>query len=291
MTTEKTLISIPVIGGDDQGPGIPCVVQIYGGNLGRRYPISNEVTIGRSETNTIPVPLPNVSRNHARIMFENGQCFVQDLGSTNGTHVNDEEIRVRRALVNGDLLRTGGAVFKFIAGGNVEALYHEEIYRMTILDGLTNVHNKRFLIEFLDRELSRARRHDRPLAVAMLDLDHFKQVNDNYGHLAGDQVLKKVAELISTNVRREELLARYGGEEFTVVLPETEIDGARQFCEKLRCQIADHVFVFDDQAIRVTVSIGVTVYTEQADALNLLQSADEALYRAKEMGRNTVVVA
>lgn len=182
-------------------------------------------------------------------------------------------------------------MFKYIAGGNVEALYHEEIYRMTILDGLTNVHNKRFLVEFLDRELSRARRHERPLSVAMLDLDHFKTINDTFGHLAGDYVLKKVAEVIAANVRREELLARYGGEEFTIVLPETEIDGAVTFCEKLREQVATHVFEFDGSEIRVTISIGVAAYSGQDDAMELMKAADEALYAAKEGGRNTVSVA
>lgn len=290
MTTEKTLISIPVIGTDEQGPETPCIVQIYGGNLGRRFPITNEITIGRSDSNTIAVPLPNVSRTHARLTFTDGKCFVQDLGSTNGTHVNEEEVAGNWTLVNGDLLRTGGAVFKFIAGGNVEALYHEEIYRMTILDGLTGVHNKRFLTEFLDRELSRARRHDRPLSVAMLDLDHFKKVNDTFGHLAGDQILKQVAGLISKKVRHEELLARYGGEEFTVVLPETEIDGAQAFCEKIREELADHTFVFDGQDIKVTISIGVTSFSSQEDALAMLQSADDALYQAKHLGRDRVAV-
>jgi len=288
MTTEKTIITIP------GGSRIPeeeqnaCLVQIYGGNLGKRYPIRDDVTIGRSEDSTIAVELPNVSRKHARIFIEDGRCWVEDLGSTNGTHVNDVEIRTRHCLENGDLITTGGLVFKFIVGGNIEGLYHEEIYRLTILDGLTGVHNKRFFLEFIERELARAKRHGRPLSLAMLDLDHFKKINDTHGHLAGDTTLKRVANVIQERVRRDELLARYGGEEFVVVLPETDLQGALAFGEMIRRQVQEHVFVFDGQSIRVTLSVGVATLGSDADADALICEADAQLYKAKNAGRNQV---
>ncbi len=268
-----------------------CVVQIYGGELGKRYPIADEVTIGRGDLNTIVLDLPNVSRNHARIFVDRGACYVEDLGSTNGTTVNEREVETREALANGDLVTTGGAVFKFIAGGNIEALYHEEIYRLTILDGLTAVHNKRYLFEFLERELARASRYGRLLAVAMIDFDHFKVLNDTYGHLAGDHVLKRVAQLMEGQIRREELLARYGGEEFVIVLPETDGAGAAMFCERMRSLVESHQYEFDGHAIPVTVSIGVAALRDGLDVTRLLALADAALYRAKHDGRNRVALA
>lgn len=288
MTTEKTIVSYPAGSQNPEEEQNACVVQIYGDQLGKRYPIKDDVTIGRSDTCTISVQVPNVSRQHARIFLDNGQCWVEDLGSTNGTHVNDAEVMSTKLLSNGDLITTGGLVFKFIVGGNVEALYHEEIYRMTILDGLTGVHNKRFFLEFFERELARARRHARPLSLALLDLDHFKTVNDTHGHLVGDTTLKRVARVIQDRVRKDELLARYGGEEFAVVLPETDLKGARAFCETIRRQIEDHSFAFDGHEIKVTVSIGIATLGPEHDVDGLIREADARLYEAKDSGRNRV---
>ncbi len=288
MTTEKTIISIPAGKPTSEEQQNACVVQIYGGDLGKRYPIKDVVTIGRDETSTVVTEAPNVSRKHARVFLEEDRYWVEDLGSTNGTHVNDVEIERARPLSNGDLITTGGLVFKFIVGGNVEALYHEEIYRLTILDGLTGVHNKRFFLEFLERELARAKRHERPLSLAMLDLDHFKRVNDTHGHLAGDTTLKRVAHVIQERVRRDELLARYGGEEFSVVLPETDMKGAQTLGEMVRQQIEALSFTFDGQEIRVTVSIGIATLGPSQDVDGLIREADAQLYRAKSAGRNRV---
>ncbi len=288
MTIEKTIITIPAGTQGSLEEQNACVVQIYGDGLGKRYPIKDEVTIGRSEASTIAVDVPNVSRKHARIFLDQGRCWVEDLGSTNGTHVNDVEIGSPQCLANGDLVTTGGLVFKFIVGGNIEALYHEEIYRLTILDGLTGVHNKRFFLEFLDRELARARRHGRPLSLALLDLDHFKTINDTHGHLVGDTTLKRVAHLIRERVRQDELLARYGGEEFAVVLPETDLEGAVIFAEMIRRQIEKYSFTFDGQDISVTVSVGVATMGPDDDAAALIGEADNRLYEAKNTGRNCV---
>lgn len=267
-----------------------CVVQIYGGDLGRRIVFDeNVLTIGRDDDSAIVIDLTTVSRHHARLEQKGGKCYVEDLGSTNGSFVNGERIHSVRLLRCGDLLKFGGAVFKFIDGGNIEALYHEEIYRMTIIDGLTEIANKRYLIDFLDREIARSRRHQRPLCVAMLDTDQFKTVNDELGHLAGDTVLRDVAQLLDANVRRDELAARFGGEEFVIVLPETEIDGAVAFCERVRRLVANHSFAHNEREIRVTVSIGVTVVEPDYDVEQFLAAADRRLYLAKQQGRDRLV--
>jgi len=267
-----------------------CVVIIHGGQLGRRIPLpAREITIGRDDENVVHVALDTISRRHARLFVKGGAHHIEDLGSTNGTFVNEEEIAGATPLRNGDLVRCGGAVFKFIDGGNVEALYHEEIYRLTITDGLTQVANKRCLQDFLEREIARATRHGRPLSLVLFDVDHFKQINDEYGHLAGDRVLQGIASVAAKQVRRDELIARYGGEEFAVVLPETTVDEAAKFSERIRAAVESERFEFDGNAIRATISLGAAAL-ESPDTLEaLVARADANLYRAKEGGRNRVV--
>lgn len=270
--------------------GIPaCVVVLYGSELGRRMELTRgEIFIGRDDDNAISVPLDTISRRHARIFIHERVYMVEDLSSTNGTFVNENEVTTPTPLRNGDLLRCGGAVFKFIEGGNIEALYHEEIYRLTITDGLTQVANKRHFLEFLEREIARATRHARPLSLVMFDVDRFKSINDSHGHLGGDRVLKGIASLVSAQVRRDELLARYGGEEFAVVLPETSLDDAARFCERIRLEIEKATFDFDGEPLHATVSLGVTELAASDTLESLVARADARLYEAKEQGRNRV---
>ena len=266
-----------------------CIVQIYGSSLGRRIELTGgEITIGRDDDNTISVPLQSVSRRHSRVFSDGAGHWVQDLESTNGTFVNDVETNGPTALRNGDLIKCGGAVFKFIEGGNVEGLYHEEIHRLTITDGLTQIANKRYFTEFVEREIARAERHQRPLVLLMLDIDHFKKINDQHGHLTGDRILCGVAQLIAPEVRREELLARWGGEEFAVVLPETPIEGARQFGERIRQLVEEARFEYDGLTVQVTVSVGATTLAQCDTVESLIARTDALLYRAKEQGRNRV---
>src|SRR6185369_11574096 len=200
-----------------------CLILIYGGSdLGKRFALTHDNTIGRDPSNDICVDMSFVSRQHARVTRRELRWFIEDLGSRNGTQINGVPVEGVTRLDNGDQIKIGGAIFKYIAGGNVETLFHEEIYRMTIFDGLTKVHNKRYMLDFLEREIARARRYSSPLSMAMLDIDHFKSLNDTHGHQAGDYVLERVASAIGAHVRREQLLARYGGEEFALVLPELD---------------------------------------------------------------------
>ncbi|MBL8864664.1 MAG: GGDEF domain-containing protein, partial [Planctomycetia bacterium] len=175
--------------------------------------------------------------------------------------------------------------------GNIEADYHEEIYRLTITDGLTEINNHRFLVDFLDRELARSIRHERPLAVVMFDLDRFKSVNDTYGHLCGDYVLRELSGRIRKFVRREDLFARYGGEEFSLVLVETGLPKAIDAAERIRKTVADTPFKFDGASLNLTVSLGVAVTCgeEGLTPAELLKRADGFLYQAKQGGRNRVV--
>ena len=160
-------------------------------------------------------------------------------------------------LRDADFLKIGAAIFKFLSGAGVEASYHEEIYRMTIVDALTGAHNKRYFLEFLEREIARCARYRRPLSLLMFDIDHFKAINDKHGHLTGDYVLREMSRRLLGRVRREELLARYGGEEFAAVLPETDITGARTFGEQIRRLVGDQPFEYEGDTFPVTVSVGV----------------------------------
>src|SRR4051812_15140016 len=214
-----------------------CLVLIYpaGPDLGRRYELlgSAEVVIGRGADCDILIDRDSVSRRHARVARVGATWQVQDLGSTNGSYVNDNQIS-QVVLRDGDLLKIGNAIFKFLIGGNVESAYHEEIYRMTIIDGLTGAYNKRYFIENLEKEIPRCTRHQRPLSLLIFDIDHFKNINDEHGHLTGDFVLREMARRIRSRVRKEEVFARYGGEEFALTLPETANDLAVKVGEDIR---------------------------------------------------------
>ena len=235
MPPTKTVVT--VISKISERPTNPhsALVVIHGVELGRKYDLlDRKLVIGRSSKADIQIDQESVSRNHARITSEGGAVMVEDLDSTNGTWVNDEQIDGAFRLRNGDLLKIGRTIFKFIGGGNIEAAYHDEIYRLTTVDGLTQVFNRRYFEEAIDREISRCNRYKRDLTLLMIDIDHFKQVNDRFGHLAGDYVLKQLASTIKARIRREDIFARYGGEEFALLLPEIAGQGALAMAEKTR---------------------------------------------------------
>ncbi len=272
------------------GPPAASIVQIYGQGLGRRHVLEGQMVIGRDVSVSVSVDLPGVSRRHAELFERGGAWWVVDLGSTNGTFLSGEEICGENRLTSGDVLRLGGAIFKYLAGGDIEALYHEEIYRLTITDGLTGIHNKRYFMELLDREVARARRRGRSLWVAMLDIDHFKTLNDTYGHVIGDHILQQMAQLMAAEVRVEESVARYGGEEFVFMFPEAESAEVKRVCERIRTQVEEYDFVCDGERHQLTVSLGASSMRPGQTVKDLIRAADEQLYRAKQEGRNRTYV-
>ncbi len=293
---EKTIILVDQRKAIDEGRprGGDCLVVIYTKEptlLGKRFVLdSSPFRIGRGSENQIMLEGDSVSRKHAHAEERgNGIWWAVDDNSTNGTYVNDEQIPREQLLVNGDRIKVGPTIFKYLSGQDVEAQYHEEIYRMTIIDGLTQAHVKRYLLEALEKEIIRARRHERALSFLMFDIDHFKKINDFHGHLAGDFVLKELAKIVQSRIRRDEVFARYGGEEFALVLPETDLDGAHALAEGLREKIEASRFTFQNEVIRVTVSIGVAMLGEaDRTSLDLIRRADDKLYEAKRGGRNRV---
>jgi diguanylate cyclase (GGDEF)-like protein len=270
-----------------------CLVHIYpsGAAMGTRHLLDKaDLVLGRDEGCDIVVQDQSVSRRHTRFELGDDGFYAMDLGSTNGTFVNDKPAE-GTLLSDGDYVRTANCLFRFLAGGNVEADYHDELYRLAIIDALTGLYNKRYLLDYLDRELARSRRHGRPLALIMFDIDHFKHINDRYGHLAGDLTLRDLANCLKQEIRRDELLARYGGEEFAAVLTETSLEQAAEFAERLRQVVAESAFIHDGHRVPVTVSLGV-VSDQGSEAITpkeLIRIADERLYCAKREGRNRSV--
>ena len=278
---------------DVRASGESCLVMIAGPFLGKKYPLvdEDEFTVGRDEKNFIVIDMDNVSRRHAQVTHRVGRFFVNDLQSTNGTYLNDEEIREEQPLRSGDLVKIGSAIFKFLSGNNIEQQYYEEIYTLTICDGLTQVNNKRFFLEFLERELAVAVRQAQSLSLVMIDIDHFKKINDTHGHLAGDAALKELCRRLGPRMRTTDLLARYGGEEFAAVLTGTDLPGALRVAEDLRALVERAPFTHGELAIPCTISLGVAEVDRAAPGRpeELIGRADANLYEAKRSGRNRAV--
>ena len=287
-TTQRTILS------DGPRPASPrsaCVVVIHGEGLGRRADIDTaRVRVGRSQEADLHIPHNSVSRLHCELWRDGDTYWVRDLGATNTTRLNDTPV-AQSALVDGDHITLGESILKFISHSSVEARYHEEIYQLATHDALTEIYNRRHFIEMADKEIARAVRHRRPLALCIIDVDLFKPVNDRYGHISGDEVLRQIALLLRGHARSDDLAARIGGEEFALMLPECDAEAARAFAERLREAVAAAPFAPGGEPQRITVSIGIAELAADRDTRPaLMAAADTALYRAKSEGRNRVCV-
>lgn len=273
--------------------GDDCLVVIHTAvqtELGKRYLLQESIiNIGRGASNHVVVSSDAVSRNHARLERRGAYMLVSDLSSTNGTFVNNERTRPVNARLNrGDQLRIGDTVFKFLSGSDIESQYHAVIGHMAVTDGLTNLANRKHLDSMLSEEVQRAQRHNRDLALLMIDIDHFKTINDVHGHLTGDRVLAGMALLLKQRLRSGDRVGRYGGEEFCAVLPETDLPSALSIAENLRALVATSPFPVESKRLAVTVSIGAAGMTSPMQATDLYRAADRKLYQAKNEGRNRV---
>lgn len=270
----------------------PSLVLIAGKPLGKRFPITPpQIIIGRSSDVEVSIDSPNISRRHAVIKVQDSKIILEDLGSTNGTFVNDVKIERPSILKEGDHIRCGKTVFKFLPKGSVEAFYHEDIHGLAHTDGLTKVFNKMYFLDCLRIEYARAKNLGGDLSVIMLDVDHFKDINDTYGHQAGDYILQETCKIIKEKIlRTEDQIGRYGGEEFAIHLGDTPLHEGVEVAERVRKTIESYNFEFENKKIKVTISAGVsTLAPNDDDPSELIRRADEALYDAKRSGRNRVV--
>lgn len=166
-----------------------------------------------------------------------------------------------------------------------------QLNRMATTDVLTGLYNRRYFLTELDKAITHTQRSSQPLSIAMLDIDHFKKVNDDFGHFCGDAVLREIATLLRESVRKNvDVPARYGGEEFIVIMPYTSLDQAQYFSERVRRVVEETPIVFENQTLRITCSIGVAEYFPGETSIRFIDRADAAMYRAKNNGRNQVAV-
>lgn len=281
----RTAISLP--SERPKGAGQPCLVIISGAEMGRCIDLTHEeVSIGRSEQCTVCVNSDLVSRRHAVVNRVLGHYIVVDLKSTNGTFVND--VRIERAeLKDGDLLRTGKTVLKYLEN-NLELEYMQHILSLASVDSLTGVYNKRHFDEVFGKEVARAEQNHTPCSLIVLDIDHFKKINDTHGHPAGDAVLKHVSSLVKSQIRPGDMLARVGGEEFAIVLPQTPYMLGTQAAELIRGAVEKSICDVAGTKIPATLSLGVAELQAGEIPEKFYQRADERLYAAKHGGRNRV---
>ena len=264
--------------------------QMNGTFIGRKYPLNQGSTlVGRDPGLDITVQEESVSRRHAELIYDGSSLQVMDLGSTNGTFINDLPVKNKTAS-HGDLIRFGNIIFKYIPAGSIETVFHDELSNLAHLDGLTGCFNRKYILDYLETEVRRCQKLELPISLIMLDLDHFKLVNDTYGHLAGDYVLKETVRLLRDKVlRTSDVLGRYGGEEFCVIMSEAALRTGCDVAERVRKAVEKHEYIFDGTKLAVTVSAGVAQISKTGEtSKNLIETADKALYQAKETGRNKV---
>ena len=269
-----------------------ALVVYTGATLGRVFPLPfGETLLGRAVSPGITLLDDEVSRQHARIRLSEERIEVEDLHSTNGTRVNGAFIEGPTVLHPGDRLSVGSHILKLVCMDPLERSFHETLLDLSTRDPLTGLANRgNTLAEFQNR-FGLSLRYGRPLSVVICDLDLFKNVNDTHGHGAGDVVLQTFGQRVLAALREADLGGRIGGEEFLMVLPETDLGGARQFAERLRRAIGEAPIPVADGLLQVTCSLGVAerLVTDE-DPGQLLARADAALYAAKAGGRDRVCV-
>jgi diguanylate cyclase (GGDEF)-like protein len=280
----------------------PAVVFLSGELIAVPIPLEREeVTLGRALATDVRVNDTKVSRKHAKITVhenaENGQTeyVITDLNSRNGTYVNGVRIKTE-TLRNGDKISLGEHILRFDLLDEIDREYQRQIHRLISHDDLTGLLSSRSFFSELRREASRAKAEGRPFCVLMMDLDHFKEVNDTYGHLTGSRTLEELAACIIRNMRSGDAAARFGGEEFAAFLLDAEVPQAMVAAERIRSEVERFEFSVVKKGSpgkkhRITISIGISSFPEDShDPIELVEMADSALYRAKHEGRNRVCV-
>lgn len=295
MSEEKTSVySVPDLLSTEQRQSAFLIVisARSAAGIGRMYKLDgSELVLGRSTECQFQVDDDGISRKHAKIFLgPEGQFQVADLGSTNGTFLNGVRVEVG-ALQDGDKIQIGSnTVLKFSLQDQLDEQYQRSIYESATRDGLTRIFNKKYFLDTLRKEFAYCLRHRVPLSVLMFDVDHFKKINDSYGHQAGDYVLARIAQRINETIRTEDVFARYGGEEFAIMLREATEEQALTCAERCRRAIDVTDFQFGGSPIRGTISAGIAslLDSDYASPEDLIAAADKYLYRAKKAGRNRV---
>lgn len=270
----------------------PAALLVIGGDLnGTLFDlIENNISIGRNIDNTIALELNGVSRYHFKINYVNDSHVLTDCESKNGTYLNNKKVTDPITLAKGDVIKIGSVALKYLPKGDPERLTYDKLNLEANTDKHTGCFNKTYFNNKIALEVNKSKVTGDPLSLIIFDLDHFKKLNDNFGHDAGDYVLKEMAQVIRTNgIREIDIFARYGGEEFVILLPKTNLKQSFEIAERLRRLIESKEFIYDGKRLPVTASIGVSDYRQGViTGTDLFKRADEAVYKAKEGGRNQV---
>ncbi len=282
---------------EDQAQNLAACFLVIGGEInGTIFDLRpGAITIGRSADNEIILEFEGISRKHIKVYVKdqegNTKVFVEDMKSLNGSFLNNQKLGPGQLeLKKGDVIKVGSIALKYIPKGDPERLTYDKLNLEANTDGLTGCFNKMYFNNHLELEIKKSKVTGNPLALIILDLDHFKKLNDNFGHDAGDFTLKELAEIVrKEGVRDGDIFARYGGEEFVIILPKTSLKHAVEIAERIRVLIQDYDFNYDGKKLPVTSSVGVADYQVSINsAQDLFKRVDSALYQSKNSGRNKV---
>jgi len=291
MSIAKTIASLENVQADRS----PTLLVIAGPNIGRPVPIEkNEFIIGRVDSCDMPINDDLVSRHHCKItILPNGEAQLADLGSTNGTLLNGRKVS-KAKIHEGDKIQVGAlTILEFYLQADVATKFQGELFEAATKDFLTNVYNRKYLMDRLQTEFFYTKRHGGDLSILVIDIDFFKKINDTYGHLVGDIALQKLGHFLLTHTRKDDVVARFGGEEFIVLMRDCDLAQAKILAETLRKGISKIPVKTPKKTINMTVSVGAAALSEATKKEliryeNLIEKADSQLYRAKESGRNKV---
>lgn len=278
---------------DSKAKKTPAITLLTGENLGKVYKLINgvEFVIGRDPDNHIPIDVASFSRKHCTVRLEKGKAIIKDLNSTNRTFVNGKEISIAE-LKDGDRVSFGDiCVFKYCLLDKLDFEINSMLFKKATEDVLTGVHNRTYFQESFKVEFMFHKRVEMPLSLIFYDFDNFKNVNDTYGHICGDMVLKKISQEVKHHIRETDFLARYGGEEFVILLKNTTYENAMKLARKIQQTIEKTPIMFETATVNVTASFGVvTLINDNFNTPDeMLVKVDAMAFRAKKKGKNEVV--
>lgn len=270
----------------------PYLIVLAGGPAGMMYKLRSDVEmmVGRGLEADIRLEDEGVSRQHATVTgSRDGNPILKDLGSSNGTFINGSRIQ-RQELKDGDKIQIGSiSILKFSYQDDLERSFQQKLFDRGTKDGLTEIHNKKFFLDQLASEYAHARRHNRHLSLLFFDIDHFKNINDMYGHPAADFTLKELARVVRETLRTADVLARYGGDEFVVLMRDIDDAGTLVLAQRIHSIVDSHKFIFNGVEIPLTISLGMaSLSATMNDATEFVELADKHLYEAKKAGRNRI---
>lgn len=295
MTNNVEETSMAIMVGTLEAVGVkkPYLTFKKGAQMGQIWSLKNGDTIvGRAKECDLAIDDNAISRQHFKIALHGDKLTLQDMQSRNGTFVNGEKAQCI-ALRDGNMIQISpNTILEIVYLDDTGLKAKKELYEKGVKDPGTGIYNKGFFLDRMRDEFSYASRQKQPFALIMFDIDHFKKLNDNFGHLLGDLCLKKLAAKIATQMRDEDVFARYGGEEFAIIMRNTGKDQAFALAERLRRMASEIRLEFNGQYAQFTISLGVGVFHEDLKNFeDLIKETDGYLYQSKEGGRNRVTAA